>query len=248
MKNLSTKTVVFSSLILFTIAGSIYSLAAPKVYSSKSHIALFRLKVENPDYNSEESRNRWIWIRDGLNLRSAVITDSVIEKIADTNETAKVLSVKFPNKHLFYEYMKKLIDVQFTGADENNFLIEVKAPSAKLALELNTAVFDRIKYLATTADQKNFEELVKEIKNKQKDLQDDKATYSFYEDKLRKMTFNHIVEQKQRETAFEIISNPTLNDHPIWPMHRLIIVMSALIGLIVGFACDFLLKNSQREK
>lgn len=248
MKNLSTRTIVISSLVFFSIAGAAYSLITPKLYSSKSQVALFRLKIENSDSGSDESRNRWIWIRDGLNLKSAVVTDSIIEKIAQTEPSAKEMAPKFANTQLFYDHLKKYIDVQFTGADENNFIVEVKAPNPQFAFQLNTLVFERIKYLATVADKKNFEQLVSEIKIKQQDLKSDKESFAFYEDKIRKMTFNHIVEQKQRETAFEIISAPTLNDQPIWPRFKSIFTLSFLFGLVFGFGADFVLKNMTREK
>lgn len=248
MKNLTTRTVVISSLVFFSMVGAVYSLITPKLYSSKSQVALFRLKIENPDSGSDESRNRWIWIRDGLNLKSAVVTDSIIEKIAQTEPSAKEMAPKFANTQLFYDHLKKYVDVQFTGADENNFIVEVKAPNPQLAFQLNTLVFERIKYLATVADQKNFEQLVSEIKIKQQGLKADKESFAFYEDKIRKMTFNHIVEQKQRETAFEIISAPTLNDQPIWPRFKSVLAISFLFGLVFGFGIDFAFKNMKREK
>lgn len=247
MKNHSTKKIVLYSLLIFALIGLIYSLTTPPVYSSTSQIALFRLKVEDPDNSSEESRNRWIWIRDGLGLKSAIVTDYIIEKIAQSDETARELSSNFPNKHLYYEHLKKFINVQFTGADENNFIVEVKAPSAKLALDLNTLVFERIKYLATKADQQNFEELVTEIKKKQKEQTKDNTTFSFYQDKIMKMSFEQILTQKQKEQAIHIISSPKINNQAIWPKHKLIIAIFAFIGIVTGLAVDFVLKNVQRE-
>jgi uncharacterized protein involved in exopolysaccharide biosynthesis len=248
MKKISTKTVVILSCVLFGAAGLAYTLLAPKIYSSKSHIAIFRLKIENPDYNSYESSNRWIWVRDGLTLKSAIVTDAVVEKIALTDETAAQMVKNFPNQHLFYEHIKNFINIQFTGADENNFLVEVKAPTAKLAYALNSIVFDRIKYLATSADQQHFEELITEIRRKQQEIKSDSVAYAFYEDKLRKMTFNHLVEQKQKESAIEVISYPTMNDQPIWPRSKLIIIVFLVLGAVFGFFADFVLKNTQRDK
>lgn len=247
MKNLTTKKIVFVSLVTFTLLGCLYSSLAPKIYTSKSHVALFRMKIEDPDYNTDESRNRWIWIRDGLNVKSALVTDSVIDKISQSNSTAKELRSQFNSKSSYYEYMKKLIDVQFTGADENNFIVEVKAPAPKLAYELNIAVFDRIKYLAIVADQKKFDDLLNDIKLKAEEVKSDQNAYAFYQDKIKKMTFNHLVEQKQRENSFEIISPPALVPDPIWPNPKLIIVMTAFIGLMLGLALDFLLKNMNRN-
>lgn len=248
MKILSSKQVILSSILIFTIGGLGYALLAPKIYSSKSHIALFRIKIENPDSSSEETRNRWIWIRDGLNLKSAIITDELVEKIIQIDPTAKSISEKLKNKPLTNEHIKKFVNIQFTGADENNFLVEVKAPSAELAYNLNSLVFDRIKYLAIEADQKKFNDLIIELKKMQEKLKSKPQANAFYEDKIKKLIFNNIIEQKQRSDAFEVISNPVLNEHPIWPNRKLIILLSAIIGLVIGNAINILFKMGLREK
>lgn len=247
MKKWSTTKLVLSSLILFITFGVIYSATTPNIYLSKSQVALFRLKIENPDYDSEESRNRWIWIRDGLNLKSALITDTSLLEITKTNETAKRMAMHYSNPHTLVDVLRKMINIQFTGADENNFIVEVKAPSALLAHDLNKMVFDRIKYLATTADKDNFESLITQIKNKQLELAADKGAYAFYDDKIRKMTFNHLVEQKQKEDALKVISNPTINQDPIWPRPFVTVIIFAFIGAVLGFSLDFTFKNFQRE-
>jgi LPS O-antigen subunit length determinant protein (WzzB/FepE family) len=245
MKNYSSKTLIIGSVLIFTFAGLLYSLLAPKVYSSKSHVALFRLKVEDPDSNMEESRNRWIWVRDGLNLRSALVTQEMIDKVIASDEAAKEIAKKFPNTHLAFEHFSKMIDIQFTGADENNYLVEVKSPSPQLSYALNQAVFERIKYLATTADQKKFDDLINAIKIKQQELKDDQSSYGYYQDKIKKLTLSNIIEQKQRENAFEIIAAPTLNEVAVWPRCYLILVTSAFIGLVAGLALDFFRKHCE---
>jgi capsular polysaccharide biosynthesis protein len=249
MKNLiSQNRVLLICVLLFTMAGTIFSLTSTKMYVSKSHIALFRLKIETPDSNSEESRNRWVWIRDGLNLKSALITDEMLDNIIISNSTAKEKAEHYKNKQLMKEYLKSLINIQFTGADENNFLVEVKAPSPSLAFDLNTIIFDRIRYLAVEADESNFKSVLDELRKKQSELKLDPDTYGFYQDKIRKMVFTHTIDQKQRESAFLIISKPALNEQPIWPNHKMIIILSAFIGLVIGFSLEFILKFCQREK
>jgi hypothetical protein len=243
MKKITTKSTIIGCALLFTLTGILYTFFAPKVYSSKSHVALFRLKIEDPDSALEESRNRWIWIRDGLNLKSALFTEDMLTQLIAKDETARLISSNFPNKHIVYEYFKTFLNIQFTGADENNFLVEVKAPNAKLAFNLNQLVFDRLKYLAVNSDKFKFENVLTTLKQKQKENKKDQAIYAYYKDKITKLTFNNVLEQQQRENSFEVISPPLLNEVPIWPRGYLIIVLSAVIGLVFGAAIDFAAKS-----
>jgi capsular polysaccharide biosynthesis protein len=247
-KIINWKTTVTISVLFFTAAGLFYSFTTTKIYTSKSQTALFRLKIEAPDINSEESRNRWIWIRDGLNLKSALVTDKMLENITITNPTAKEQLKKYPDKQLMMEYLRSLINIQFTGADENNFIVEVKAPDPLLAFELNSNVFDRIKYLAIDADRENFNSVMVELKKKQSELKTEPQTNEFYDDKIRKLIFTQTIDQKQRENAFKIISYPTVNKYPVWPAHKLIIIISVFMGLIFGIAVDYIINFYLSEK
>ena len=249
MKNFTSQNrITIICVLLLVCIGIIYSATTAKIYTSKSHIALFRIKIENPDLYSEESRNRWVWIRDGLNLKSALVTDSMLEDLIHSNLTAKEKSIHYPNKYLMIEYLRSLINIQFTGADENNFLVEVKATSPSLAYDLNNKIFERIKFLAVDADQSNFNNVLNELLKKQTEFKHDADTYAFYQDKIRKMIFTNTIEQKQRETAYQIITKPILNEQAIWPDHKLIIMTSAFIGLVMGLSLTFLIKHCQSEK
>ncbi len=248
MTKFSSKTIIAGSVIPFLIIALIYCFAATKIYTSKSQVALFRLKIEDPGSNMEESRNRWIWIRDGLNLKSALFTETLLDNLIAKNALVKAEADRYPNKRLAYEHFHKLINIQFTGADENNYLVEVKAANPQIAYELNLAVFERLKYLAVIADQKKFDAVIAEIRLKQQELKDNRDTFDFYNDKIKKLTFSNIVEQKQKETAFEIITSPTLNEIPVWPNSQIILIIAGFIGLIFGMALDYVISSFKKCK
>lgn len=221
---------------LITVSGIIYSFNAPPMYSSTSHVAIFRPNIENPDVGSEESRNRWIWIRDGLNLKSAIVTDTLLKTVLNTNEKLNI------------DYLKTLINIQFTGADENNYIIEVKAPTPILAYQLNSMLFNRVRYLAIDANQDKFNGILSELQKKQEEYKTDENTYSFYQDKIKKMIFDHTLEQKQRENTFEVIKYPNLNETPQASRANYIIVSSIIIGLVLGLFGEYLYYNYQSKE
>lgn len=235
------------SLLFFFILGIIYNLTTEKIYSSKSQVALFRLKIELPESGTEESRNRWIWIRDGLNIKSALANDEALEKIIATNSTAHEISIQYNNRQKMLDYLKSLINIQFTGADENNYIVEVHAPTSELSIELNTLIFDRIKYFAVDEDHLNFQKIIAELKKKQEELKSSSSDSLLYQDKLNKMIFNHTIEQKQRENSYHIISQPTLNPIAIWPNSKLIMLVFSFIGIVIGLCLDFTLRNKRAK-
>jgi hypothetical protein len=235
-KTITQHRILIGVFCFFLVTGTIYSITIPKLFTSKSQVVIFRPKLENPDAGFEESRNRWIWIRDGLNQKSALVTDVMLRSFLNnaTNEQAGL------------DHIKSMINIQYTGADENNFIIEVKAPEPQLAFELNKLIFKRIKFLAVDIYQENFNKVLFELKNKQEELRADKNTYQFYQDKIQKLIFNQTLEQKQRENSFEVISTPTINNTPAPSKAPYIIILSVLTGLIIGMYIEYLLSKGTK--
>lgn len=229
--------------LLFLAIGIFYAQTSEKIYSSKSQVALFRLKIEGPESGMEESRNRWIWIRDGLNIKSALMSDDVFEKILETDYQPQLELNQEQDKQKKIDYLKTLINIQYTGADENNYLIEVHAPTTELSLALNNLIFERLKYFAVEEDHINFLKIIAEVKEKQEELKNMPNVYSDYQDKLNKMIFTQTIEQKQRENAFHVISKPTLNNTPIWPNTKLIIISFGFIGIVIGLCIEYIARN-----
>ena len=110
-------------------------------------------------------------------------------------------------------------------------------------MALNNLIFERLKYFAVEEDHINFLKIIAEVKEKQEELKNMPNVYSDYQDKLNKMIFTQTIEQKQRENAFHVISKPTLNNTPIWPNTKLIIISFGFIGIVIGLCIEYIARN-----
>lgn len=238
MKKIITQHfILFSTFILVFLIGLIYVFNLKKQYTSTSQVVIFRQKVENPDISSDELSNRWIWIRDGLNQKSALITEELLTSISSRN-------YKLPDKNKDRnETLKKFINIQFTGADENNFIIEVTSPDPYLSFDLNQALFKRLKHLAVDSYEINFNKIIDKLNSKKNELKNKAEESQFYEEKIKKMNFNHIIEQEQRKHSFEITKLPKINLTPNKSIKVFLLISICLIGIIFGFFLEFIYFN-----
>ena len=136
----------FGILILFVLSSLAYIALAEKIYQISSRVAIFRIKFEDPDHGSDDSRNRWIWIRDGLNINSAVVSDVELKKFYDSSDLAKSATKKISDESAKLRFLRSLVNVTYTGADESNYIIDVKSTDPRLSLELNRHFFNYLKY------------------------------------------------------------------------------------------------------
>lgn len=217
-----------------------YLIFTPKVYLAKSQVAIFRMKVENPDNGSDETRNRWIWIRDGLNINSALLDDEGLAQLLANNEVVKKATSDFQEHQSKIRFLKDLVQIKYTGADENNYLIETRSPNKDLALALNQHVFDKLKYLALQKDAEDFKAVVDKLNNDLNSLPSGSEDAGYYRNKLLKMKFEHAIFQTQKERAFQVISVPSVSEYAVWPKPIAILLVALFLGLVIGALAEFL--------
>lgn len=234
---------LFPLLCLFGVI--LYIASTPTIYLAKSQVALFRMKIENPEFASDEGRNRWIWVRDGLNIQSSVLSNEDLLRFIQTSSRVASATKHLPNDSSKVGFVRGLVSVQFTGADENNYIIDVKSSDPELALELNQHLFARIRYLAIEKSASDFKKVYDDLKSRADQLPAKSAESQFYYDRLFKMKFEHELEQSQRELAFQVIQDPHVVDKPIWPKKVPLLLVSILIGFFLAYSVSFLktLKN-----
>lgn len=230
---------LIAALLMATLA-IVYVLKTPKIYLISSRAAIFRMKVENPDRGWDEGRNRWIWIRDGLNVHSALMTDDLINRFIRENKRAKEFAKEFTNEYEKLKSFRDMVKVQFTGADENNYIIEVRTSQPQLGLDLNQYVFNQLKYLAVDKDQKDFNSLISNLEKDIAKMNKKSTDYQYYQDKLMKLKFENTLAQSQKEKVFQVISKPTLNTHPVWPRPLALVLIATILGALVGLSLEYL--------
>ncbi|UOF01844.1 hypothetical protein [Bdellovibrio reynosensis] len=232
------KTTVLTTLA-FVLVALIYSLVTPKVYQSSSRAVVFRMKLESPDGATEESRNRWIWVRDGLSISSALVSDEMLKKFLEENEPAKAAVQGFKSLGSQMNFLRRMVKIQYTGGDENNYIIEVKSSNQELALDLNKYVFNNLRFLVIEKDQKDYEALLAKVQAEASG--NNAGEKAYFQDKLVKLKFEHLVNQAQKENLFQTISEPAVSDRPVWPKPLALVVVALLAGVVFGYLLEFLL-------
>lgn len=206
------------------------------VYQSVSEILILRSKQETPYKVLEESRNRWIWLRDGLSLQQNILDENFAKKVfADPKLKESELG------HLLK--LREKVKIEYTGADEFLFRIKVADSSKELALTLNQHAFERIEQLFLEEPVQVFEKSLEAFKAAYQASQRDEE----YQRKLTELTALHAWEQVQRESAFQIILRPMLLEQPIWPKKGAMLVIGFVFGLLIGLILDYFCMSCKKS-
>ncbi len=229
------------------VVGLVYSLTTKPVYQAQTHALMMRLKLEPGAKSVEESKNRWIWVRDGLAVKESLLSDEALDdfiqqgnwqqSLEKINSKQSSLPENLVSKEqLVREELRRIVRIDFTGADDYRYLISVKTSSAEMALALTKYLLNRLEYLLVSVYHHHF---IDSVKSYGAIVEPHIKNQSFV-DELIKMRAEHAFEQAQRRKSFLIIKKPELLPNPIWPQKKLILVLGLLVGVFFGLAIDFL--------
>lgn len=229
------------------VLGLAYSFTTKSIYQAQTHALMLRLKLEPGAKSIEESKNRWIWVRDGIAVKESLLSDEALDEFIQQDEWRNLLEKMsskksslpkelVSNEQLLREELRKAVRVDFTGADDYRYLVSVRNSSPEMALAFVEFLLARLEYLLVEVYQENFINSVKSygaivepyIKNQ------------LFIDDLIKMRAEHAFEQAQRRKSFLIIKSPELSPNPIWPQKKLILVLGLMVGGFIGLTLDFL--------
>lgn len=217
-------------LFLGGISSLIIASKITPVFQSQSEVLILRSKGETPYKVHEETRNRWIWLRDGLSLQQNILDEKLAEEVF--LKTRKNIS----NGTALLELREKVL-ITYTGADEFLFKIQVRDPQKKIALEMNQLVFKRLEELFLRAPVEVFEKSLASFTEAYPTTLRDAS----FQAKVAELSALHAWEQAQREASFQVLLSPSILDEAVWPKKPAILVMGLILGFLLGLVLDYAL-------
>lgn len=253
---MTKKSIVF--LATCTLAAAllslIYSLTAIPQFQAQAQVTIRRATVEMPNLSNDSTKNRWIWIKDGLTTKRLLLADEFFARLArDTPHLA-------PGQHpaAAPENLRKLlspyIHIDYTGGDSDTYLLQVTAPQAQLAQDLAQALVAQLKRVAISqplaTQQKVIAALTQSRDNLTKQIirinyrrqaklpptDDLSAEWRDTNNLLRQLNLYYQVAAAEADARFVVVVAPQLPSQAVWPQPLLLALVAAGAGGFLGGA------------
>lgn len=242
--------------IAFLLLATIYLSFAAKQFRTSATIIVQRPRVENPVVNSEEIKNRWVWLRDGYAAKEDALSDSFFAEARRPDSELHTLWEEFRKDKLaagaseddlvslFAEAHKRVaLEVDFTGGDVNTFVVTARHSNPQYALQLVKAALARIRSFYVHSARDEYHRTLQSIQNKIASLRQHHPrptghTASVNTDVLQR-TYDQIV---VAQTIFEanaahltrVISEPVLPRSSSWPKGSVLFIFAEFLALGVA--------------
>lgn len=219
--------------LIFLFFGYIYSIYTPHIYQATSIASLSRKSIENPEYGLPELRNRWVWMRDGLNYKNILEADSTAQAILE--QTNKLRSLGKANlKTITLKDLKSGINIDFSGPDDNLYTIKTKFKNPKTTLYINNALLNKLQIIIQNQQLENYQNVIDSLSEKSESAIDQKEK-EYINNIIYKLKVTKVTVKTLSNKLFQIIQSPTNSIIKAWPKVPFIIISFTIMGLTLGF-------------
>ncbi len=237
---------------------------AKPVYETTASVVLYRDRIENPNAVSEEGKNRWVWVRDGLTLTEGLMSDETLEalvakqpKLQDRYDNFKahqlkrhVLRHSDDEMPVFLNRLRNQIKIEYTGGDSNTFIFTVNDRSPEISQYIAQAIIERLRKLwvidLDDAYASALSAISQEI-NKAGPEATSLASRSYLRNTYNGLLVESRLSAVMAEKTFQIVRRPAFPVSPVWPRSNLLLTLGAGVGLLVGFFL-MLLRDSTKDR
>lgn len=162
----------------------LYGKITKPIFKVTSSIVVYRSQIEPPELVPEDSKNRWVWVRDGLAAKEAILADSVLLSIAQADPVLKTRldrMQKDAKKNAFrseedlqlqfVHELRKKISIDYTGGDVYSYIFTVKDEDPEMAKRLSKNLMEEYRKIAIDKTKKAYETSLAQLKKKKEDLE-----------------------------------------------------------------------------
>ena len=233
---------IFVICILVSLAGALAVIAKSEAkYESTSIIMLKRAQMERAGHSTEDTRNRWVWVRDGLELKNELVSEGVLKKVLE------IVATKSPEVQVATDvtHLRKQVEVHYSGGDDNLFTIRVQQSNAAVAQAMAGAYLEVFPGLAIErrmlALESSLLSLEKDLSSKELSADQISRKVEIIETIKSDITLAK-AERDQRIVVIQSASSAAR----IWPQPLFIIVAFGCFGVFFAAVIAVFLKKTKK--
>jgi uncharacterized protein involved in exopolysaccharide biosynthesis len=250
---------VVITILTFVLGALIYDVFAPEQYEVMGRVVVHRSQIEAPNLSTEESKNRWIWVRDGYAIKDSLLSQDLLSSIL---ERSALLRDRFKEylgendsqiresmkrglgdgdlKIQFLAEFRRAIDVDYLGGDAFTYVITVKDKSPVLAKEVVGVLVDRLRALVVEETKASYDRSLAALQAEIRSNTTPEIRAHLAET-YRGVLSSRVLFMADSSRRVEVVQAPSIPLTPIWPKIDRLLILAAVAGLAIGLLLEYVL-------
>lgn len=213
---------LLGALALALAVATLVTLSATPKYEASAQILLKRPQLERAGGASEESKNRWVWVRDGMELRHHLVSEDVLAAVAQEISAAGHVATA--------DELRSLVSVHYSGGDDNLFTIKITDTSSERAITAAAAFLRLFPNLAIGERQQSLAESIKALESTTSGSESERERRA---EILATLRSDLVFAEAENQRRIVVIERPG-GTKKVWPRPFFIFATSAVAALFLA--------------
>ena len=233
---------IFFACLLVAITAALVTITnSDAKFESTSIIMLKRAQMERSGHSTQDTGNRWVWVRDGLELKNELVSEVVLKKVIAIIVTKNQSS----QSALEVSQLRKQVEVHYSGGDDNLFTIRVQQNDPELAKAMAEAYLEIFPSLAIERRMQALESSLATMERSlsEKGLSAEQQSRKI--DIIETIKSDITLAKSERDQRIVIIqsASPAVR---IWPQPLFILVAFGCFGVFFAAVITVFLKKTKK--
>lgn len=233
----------------------------PEEFTSDAKIVIRRHRLPE---TSEETKNRWVWVRDGLSISEEILADEflreVVVKNAVLNKRYGLSNNTTTNIDQAISDIRQQYKISYTGGDANAFEIQTRDTDKSVAKSLAILAIERIEYLYVQEVGQLYEKALQTVSRQleatiQQRHKAQTAQHTLLDIQIDALQKAHdpllalvLVHRVETPSLVRVVRSPVEAKHRAWPRLDLLALFGGLAGFCFGLATEFLRRRGDANR
>lgn len=233
---------IFVTCLLVALGAGLAVIASSEAtFESTSIIMLKRSQMERSGHSTQDIGNRWVWVRDGLELKNELVSEGVLKQVLEK------VAVKAPSIQPAPELSKirKQVEVHYSGGDDNLFTIRVQQSDSSLAQTMAQAYLEVFPNLAIERRMQALESSLSTMERSLSDIDLNTEQLSRKIEIIETIKSDITLAKSERDQRIVVIqsASPAVR---IWPKPLFILVAFSFFGVFFAAMITVFLKKTKK--
>ncbi|MCB0403243.1 MAG: hypothetical protein KDD51_00555 [Bdellovibrionales bacterium] len=242
----------------------LYRLLTPKQYTVFARVVVNRSQIETPNLALEDTKNRWVWVRDGYAIKEALLSGEYLGQLIDELPLLKERYSRFQDRQgarvdsvagatpadlraEFVRQVSKELNVDFLGGDSFTYVLSARDPNPLLAKRLLSKLIDRIRYLVVEEPKAVYQNGLLLLRNERLKKQNP-TTQRFLDETYQSLLVASLLFEAQAPRRLEIVQRPAIPLESSWPKSARLFLLALAIGVTLGLALEYLIHLARQTR
>ncbi|MEZ4750332.1 MAG: hypothetical protein R3B54_06820 [Bdellovibrionota bacterium] len=256
--------VIGAVLVSFLVAAFTFYFLLSSTSFQRAGMVVNRSQMSRLNPSLEDSKNRWVWVRDGYAIKEALLSGEFLSQLIDELPLLKERYTRYQEAQgarvdgvagathadLRAEFVRQIareLSVDFLGGDSFTFVLTARDANPLLGKRLLAKLIDRIRYLVVEEPKAAYQNSLASLRTEMSKKQSS-STLRFLDETYQSVLATSILFEAQAGKRVDVVERPAIPLESAWPKNGRLLILALALGIALGLGVEYVLNITRQPR